>query len=82
MVDTKDRSLRKGKINTIYFVEITSKPPSEKGFIPLAKRWVSKRTFVWFNFFRRLSKDYEHSPRCAEFILLLANCAIFCYRTN
>ncbi|MDP4209191.1 MAG: hypothetical protein Q8928_10295 [Bacteroidota bacterium] len=39
-------------------VEVTSKPPTEKGFVPVAKRWVSERTFAWFNFFRRLSKDY------------------------
>ena len=63
-------------------VEITSKPPSKKGFIPVAKRWVSERTFGWFNFFRRLSKDYEHSSRCAESMLLLANCAIILNRIN
>ena len=57
-------------------VEISSRPPTEKGFVPIAKRWVSERTFGWFNFFRRLSKDYEHSTKCAESMLLLANCAI------
>ncbi|HEY4788574.1 MAG TPA: IS5 family transposase [Bacteroidales bacterium] len=61
-------------------VEISSRPPSEKGFVPIAKRWVSERTFGWFNFFRRLSKDYEHSTRCAESMLLLANCAIIINR--
>jgi putative transposase len=57
-------------------VEISSRPPTEKGFVPLAKRWVSERTFGWFNFFRRLSKDYEHSTKCAESMILLANCAV------
>ena len=57
-------------------VEVTSRPPTEKGFVPVAKRWVSERTFGWFNFFRRLSKDYEHSTKCAESMILLANCAI------
>ena len=63
-------------------VEITSKPPSEKEFIPVAKRWVSERTFGWFNLFRRLSKDYEHSPKCAKSMLLLANCAVVLNRIN
>jgi putative transposase len=26
-------------------VEISSRPPTEKGFVPIAKRWVSERTF-------------------------------------
>lgn len=25
-------------------VEISSRPPTEKGFVPIAKRWVSERT--------------------------------------
>lgn len=70
--------LAKEELNII--VEVSSKPPSEKGFIPVAKRWVSERTFGWFNFFRRLSKDYEHSTKCAQSMLLLANCAIILNR--
>lgn len=62
--------------------EISSKPPTEKGFVPVAKRWVNERTFGWFNFFRRLSKDYEHSTKCAESMVLLANCAIVLNRMN
>jgi transposase len=57
-------------------VEISSRLPTEKGSVPIAKRWVSERTFGWFNFFRRLSKDYEHSTKCADLSYLLANCAI------
>jgi len=30
-----------------------------KGFVVLAKRWIVERTFGWFAFHRRLSKDYE-----------------------
>jgi Transposase DDE domain len=29
------------------------------GFVPLPQRWVVERTFGWFNWSRRLSKDYE-----------------------
>lgn len=32
----------------------------------LPKRWIVERTFGWFNFRRRLSKDYEHNPRSSE----------------
>ncbi len=39
--------------------EISSKPPTEKGFVPVKWRWISERTFGCFNFFRRLSKEYE-----------------------
>lgn len=46
--------------------EISSKPPSAKGFVPVKWRWVSERTFGWFNFFRRLSKDYERTVENAE----------------
>jgi putative transposase len=70
----------KNRCNII--VEVTSKPPSTKGFVPVAKRWVSERTFGWFNFFRRLSKDYEHSTKCAQSMILLANCALVLNRIN
>ena len=31
-------------------VEISSRPPTERGFVPIKWRWVSERTFGWFNF--------------------------------
>ena len=54
--------------------EISSKPPSAKGFVPVKWRWVSERTFGWFNFFRRLSKDYEKTKESSESWILWANC--------
>lgn len=56
--------------------EISSKPPSAKGFVPVKWRWVSERTFGWFNFFRRLSKDYERTVENSEAWILWANCQI------
>ena len=53
--------------------EISSKPPTEKGFVPIKWRWVSERTFGWFNFFRRLSKDYEKTTESSETWILWAN---------
>ncbi len=56
--------------------EISSKPPSAHGFVPVKWRWVSERTFGWFNFFRRLSKDYERTVENSEAWILWANCQI------
>ena len=61
-------------------VEIASKPPSAKGFVPVKWRWVNERSFGWFNFFRRLSKDYEKTTNSAEPWILWANCQILLNR--
>ena len=61
-------------------VEVASKPPSSKGFVPIKWRWVNERTFGWYNFFRRLSKDYEKTTRSAESWILWANIKILLNR--
>lgn len=57
-------------------VEISSRPPTDKGFVPIKKRWVNERTFGWLNFFRRLDKDHEKSTKCSEAMILIANIQI------
>lgn len=47
-------------------VEITLPDANIKGFQVLPRRWVVERTFSWFCHSRRLSKDYEYSPRTSE----------------
>ena len=54
-------------------VEISSRPPTSKGFVPIKKRWVNERTFGWFNFYRRLDKDHEKSTKSSESMILIAN---------
>ena len=54
-------------------VEISSRPPTAKGFVPIKKRWVNERSFGWFNFFRRLDKDHEKTTKSSESMILLAN---------
>lgn len=54
--------------------EVSSKPPTARGFVPVKWRWVSERTFGWFNFFRRLSKDYEKTVQSSESWMFWANC--------
>jgi hypothetical protein len=39
-----------------------SRPSGERRFVPLRSRWVVGRTFAWLGRYRRLSKDYEHTP--------------------
>lgn len=40
-------------------VHISQKPESSRGFVPQTGRWQVERSFGWFNFFRRLTRDYE-----------------------
>lgn len=61
-------------------LEISSRPPTAQGFVPIKFRWVVERTFGWFNFFRRLSKDYEKTPESSAAFVVLANCAVILNR--
>ena len=61
-------------------VEISSRPPSEKGFVPVKIRWVAERTFGWLTSFRRLSKDYEKTVESSAAWILLANSQIILSR--
>ena len=61
-------------------VELSSKPPSSKGFVPVKWRWVNERSFAWLNFFRRHSKDYEKTTNSSEAWILWANCQILLNR--
>jgi len=61
-------------------VELSSRPPSEKGFVPVKWRWVTERTFGTFNFFRRLDKDYEKTPESQQYWVLWQNCQIIINR--
>ncbi len=40
-------------------LEIVKRPPDQKGFAVLPRRWVVERTFGWLNRYRLLSKEYE-----------------------
>jgi transposase len=45
---------------------IVSKPPGQKGFVLLPRRWVVERTFAWLGRSRRLSKDYQEFAETSE----------------
>jgi putative transposase len=40
-------------------LEVIRRPADADGFQVLPKRWIVERTFGWFGWYRRLSKDYE-----------------------
>jgi putative transposase len=54
-------------------VEISSRPETSKGFVPLKWRWVSERTFGWLNFNRRLDKEREKTTQSSENWIKWAN---------
>lgn len=61
-------------------VELSSRPPTARGFVPIRWRWVVERTFGWLNFFRRLSKDYEKTVESSAAMILLANVQVILSR--
>src|SRR5262249_40597751 len=49
-----------------YEVVVVSREPGERRFVPLKSRWVVERTLAWLGRYRRLGKDYEHTPSSSE----------------
>jgi putative transposase len=49
-----------------FILETVLRSDKAKGFEVLPKRWVVERTFGWFNYWRRLNKDYEVLPETSE----------------
>jgi putative transposase len=42
-------------------IEIVGALAGERGFVVQPKRWIVERTWSWFGWSRRLSKDYEQT---------------------
>ena len=55
-----------------WVLEIVHKPEGQKGFQILPRRWVVERTFGWFGFYHRLSKDYEYLTSHSESMIRVA----------
>ena len=51
--------IAKVKLQFGLIMEVVCQVLGVKGFTVLPKRWIVERTFGWFSFQRRLSKDYE-----------------------
>lgn len=43
-------------------VQVVTKDPQQRGFVPQRKRWAVERTFGWLMLHRRLVRDYETNP--------------------
>ena len=53
-------------------LSIVKRLPEQVGFKLLPKRWMVERTFGWFNFYRRLAKDYEDLPASSETMIYIS----------
>ena len=53
-------------------LEPVLRPPDQKGFAVLPRRWVVERTFAWLGIHRRLSKDYEGATSSSEAMVYIA----------
>lgn len=56
-----------------WIVQAVLRNDNVKGFVPIAQRWKVERTFGWFNWCRRLSKDYEILPQTSQTFIYIAN---------
>jgi putative transposase len=54
-------------------LDVVKRPPDQKGFVLLARRWVVERTFAWLGRYRRLSKDYERCTQSSEGMIYAAS---------
>ena len=62
-------------------VEVVSKPPGQKGFVLLPRRWVVERTFAWLGKYRRTAgRDYETNPRNSEAWIKVCLCNLMLRR--
>lgn len=52
--------------NAKWVLDIVTRRDDAVGFEVQKWRWVVERTFGWFNRYRRLSKDYEHTLKSSE----------------
>lgn len=52
--------------------ETVRKPPGQKGFAPLPRRWVVERTFAWISRCRRMGRDFERYASTALAFAVLA----------
>lgn len=68
-----------GKAMFGYILEVVKRSELHT-FKVLPKRWIVERTFGWFNWYRRLSKDYEHNPKTSEAMICFTACTLMLRR--
>lgn len=55
-----------------WIVQVVLRPEQRQGFVLLPKRWLVERTFGWWSWCRRLTRDYERLPETSETLIYLA----------
>lgn len=53
-------------------VAVVTRAAGQRGFAPLARRWVVERTFAWLMKYRRLRADYERTCPSSEAFIYVA----------
>lgn len=56
-----------------YVLQVIISGYQKQGFRPIAKRWVVERTFAWFDYNRRLCRNYETTFDSAEEMVKIAS---------
>ncbi len=56
-----------------FALAVVSRPPGQRGFLRLPRRWVVERSIAWFTRWRRLAKDFEQLTESSEAWLYLAS---------
>lgn len=62
----------KVKLKFKFILEVIMRIDKEDTFKILPKRCIVERTFVWFESYRRLSKDFEYRTNTAQAMVQLA----------
>jgi len=62
-----------------FLLEVVKRPDVPQ-FVVLPKRWIVERPFGWLAWHRRLSKDFEHSPKSSEAMVYIASNSIMLRR--
>jgi transposase len=61
-------------------LEIVTRAPEQRGFVPLPRRWVVERSLAWYGRCRRLAKEDEHLAASSTAMLYLAACCLLLKR--
>lgn len=56
----------KDNVDGKWELEVVSRPPTQKGWLLLPRRWVVERTFAWLGRYRINSKEYERLTTSSE----------------
>ena len=62
----------KNHVDGSWELEIVSRPPGQKGWVKLPRRWVVERTFAWLGRYRCHSKDYERLTSSSEGMIYIS----------